>query len=126
MPSVYATRDLTFWYHQKSLLFFVSLASDNDESLEPSDMLLLSTSALNDKSRLKILKLLSRKNCTAGELSDALGLNASTVSRHLKVFKDTGLIDILSNDGRKIVYTFNHSGLESVMAIINKYLTGKE
>jgi len=126
MPSLYSSRDLTFWYENNNLIFFISPGADHKENIDPSDMLLLITSAFNDRSRLKILKLLHQKNCTAGDLAESLHLNASTVSRHLKIFKDTGMIDIFSNDGKKIVYTVNQSGLDSASKKLSAYLKGKE
>ena len=126
MPSIYAGRDLTFWHSGNNLLFFTSIETENDQSFEPSDMLLLYTSALNDKTRLKMLKFLSRGNCSAGELADFLQMNASTVSRHLKIFKDAGLVDLYSNDGKKIIYTINPSGLNVAFERLQTFILNRE
>lgn len=49
--------------------------------------------ALGHPARVKILRLLaSRNSCVCGELVDELPLAQSTVSQHLKVLKDAGLI----------------------------------
>lgn len=49
--------------------------------------------ALGHPARVRILKLLIEKDrCIAGELSDELPLAASTVSQHLKLLKEAGLI----------------------------------
>lgn len=43
--------------------------------------------------RVKILRLLTRRDtCVCGEIVDELPLAQSTVSQHLKVLKETGLI----------------------------------
>ncbi len=125
-PSIYSSRDLTFWYENNNLVFFIALGSVDKNIIEPSDMLLLITSAFNDRTRLKMLNFLSRKNCTAGELADYLQMNASTVSRHLKVFKDAGFIDLFSNDGKKIVYTINRPGIVKGIDNIKRFLENKE
>lgn len=49
--------------------------------------------ALAHPARVKILRILAARNsCVCGELVDELPLAQSTVSQHLKVLKDAGLI----------------------------------
>jgi ArsR family transcriptional regulator len=49
--------------------------------------------ALGHPARVKILRLLATRNaCVCGELVDELPLAQSTVSQHLKVLKQAGLI----------------------------------
>ena len=49
--------------------------------------------ALGHPARVQILRLLVRKDsCICGEIVDELPLAQSTVSQHLKVLKDSGLI----------------------------------
>lgn len=122
MPSLFATRELTFWYEGKTLLFFIAPRSAEKGAAEPTDMHLLYTSALNDRTRLKMLKILAGGNRTAGALADQLKLNASTVSRHLKLFKDTGFIEIVSNDGRQIVYALNRNGINQAWESLKHYI----
>jgi len=126
MPSIFASRDLTFWYSGNKLLFYVALNKEESCTFEPSDMDLLYSSALNDKTRLKMLKYMSGKNCTAGELAEFLGMNASTISRHLKIFKDTGFVDLHSNDGKQIIYTVNRSGIKQAFSKLSVFLLGEE
>ncbi len=48
--------------------------------------------ALGHPARLRIVKLLSATECICGSLVDQLPLSQSTVSQHLKVLRDAGLI----------------------------------
>lgn len=49
--------------------------------------------ALGHPARVKILRLLSRDNkCVCGDIVDGLGFAQSTVSQHLKILKEAGLI----------------------------------
>lgn len=49
--------------------------------------------ALGHPARLRILRLLAERNtCICGEIVDELPLAQATVSEHLKVLRDTGLI----------------------------------
>lgn len=56
------------------------------------DYLLRTTKALADPGRLKILKLLEQQELCVCELQVALGLAQPTVSKHLKILEEAGLI----------------------------------
>jgi ArsR family transcriptional regulator len=49
--------------------------------------------ALADKNRLKIFKMLQRKKMCVCELAAALDISMPSVSRHLSLMKDAGLIE---------------------------------
>ncbi|MDD5258871.1 MAG: metalloregulator ArsR/SmtB family transcription factor [bacterium] len=49
--------------------------------------------ALADKNRLRILKMLQRKPMCVCEIREVLGLAQPTVSKHLKILKDAGIIE---------------------------------
>jgi len=60
--------------------------------------------ALGHPARVRILRLLAEKNgCVCGDIVDEVGLAQSTVSQHLAVLKDAGLIrgDV---DGPRVCY----------------------
>jgi len=48
--------------------------------------------ALSDPSRVKVVRMLTRREMCACEIVDLLGLAQPTVSRHLRVLQDAGLI----------------------------------
>ncbi|ROQ92347.1 ArsR/SmtB family transcription factor [Desulfosoma caldarium] len=49
--------------------------------------------ALSDPSRVKILKMLTRRELCVCELQAGLGLAQPTVSKHLKILEDAGLVE---------------------------------
>jgi ArsR family transcriptional regulator len=49
--------------------------------------------AVADKNRLRIFKMLQHKKMCVCELSAALGISMPSVSRHLSMMKDAGLIE---------------------------------
>ncbi len=51
------------------------------------------TKALSDSSRIKIVKMLQHKTMCVCELTKALALAQPTVSKHLKILVDAGLVD---------------------------------
>jgi DNA-binding transcriptional ArsR family regulator len=50
--------------------------------------------ALADESRRTMLEMLRTKPATAGELADALPIARPGVSRHLRVLREAGLVDV--------------------------------
>ena len=62
--------------------------------------------ALADPSRRGVIDLLRRKPRRAGELADELGLTAPAMSRHLRVLRDSGLVERAfdDDDARAKVY----------------------
>lgn len=75
--------------------------------------------ALSDPNRVKMIKLLQRRVMCVCEMQEALGLAQSTVSKHLKILEDTGLITYVKegqwvnyrlSDGTKNPYVANLLG----------------
>lgn len=63
--------------------------------------------AIAHPARVRILRvLLARQACICGELVDQMNLAQSTVSQHLKILKESGLI-IGEIDGPKVCYGVN-------------------
>ncbi len=70
--------------------------------------------ALSDPNRVRILKLLGKKELCVCELQDLVGLAQSTVSKHMKLLEEAGLVDF-RKDGSWIIYRLT-SGEESAYA----------
>lgn len=49
--------------------------------------------ALANESRLRIVDRLSRGECSVGDLTDMVGSDVSTVSKHLAVLRAHGIVD---------------------------------
>ncbi|MCX8044562.1 MAG: metalloregulator ArsR/SmtB family transcription factor [Desulfobacterota bacterium] len=60
--------------------------------------------ALSDKNRLRILKMLQSKKMCVCELAAALGITQPSVSKHLSILKEAGLVHD-TRDGQWIDYT---------------------
>lgn len=73
--------------------------------------------ALGHPARVQILRLLVRKNaCICGDIVEELPLAQSTVSQHLKVLKECGLIrgDV---DGPRVSYCVSPRALRRLKAL---------
>jgi len=74
--------------------------------------------ALGHPARVRILRLLAcRATCICGEIVDEVGLAQSTVSQHLKVMKEAGIIQG-EIDGPRVCYCLNPRTLERLKALV--------
>lgn len=88
------------------------------EGPEADEELASLAKALGHPVRVQILRLLtSRVSCVCGEIVDELPLAQSTVSQHLRVLKDAGLIrgEI---DGPRTCYCLEPRGLRRLRVLI--------
>ena len=62
--------------------------------------------ALADPTRREILRMLREKDLAAGEIAARFDMTAPTVSHHLSVLKEAGLVQAERN-GRSVVYSLD-------------------
>lgn len=81
--------------------------------------------ALGDRNRLRIIKMLQKRQLCVGEITEILGLATSTVSKHLSVLRDAGIVNDLK-DGKWAIYHLNHSAknlyISSLLPLISFWL----
>jgi ArsR family transcriptional regulator len=70
--------------------------------------------ALSDPTRREILKLLRNGPKTSGEIAEKFPSAWATISRHLAVLRDAGLI-LSERNGQQIVYELNTTVFEDVV-----------
>ena len=70
--------------------------------------------ALSDPTRREILKILRNGPKTSGELAEKFPSAWATISRHLAVLRDAGLI-LSERNGQQIVYELNTTVFEDVV-----------
>jgi ArsR family transcriptional regulator, arsenate/arsenite/antimonite-responsive transcriptional repressor len=76
--------------------------------------------AVAHPARVRILRiLLAQKACLCGELVDQLPLAQSTVSQHLKILKEAGVVQG-EIDGPKICYCVNSASLERLKKLVSE------
>jgi ArsR family transcriptional regulator len=88
------------------------------EGPEADEQLAELAKAIGHPARIQILRLLVRKDaCICGEIVEELPLAQSTVSQHLKVLKDAGLIrgDV---DGPRVCYCVEPRALRRLKALV--------
>lgn len=89
--------------------------SMNDEQkLKDFESLALACKALSHPARLAILQTLARRgSCICGEIVDVMPLSQATVSQHLKVLKEAGLITG-EVDGPRSCYCINAENISGL------------
>lgn len=70
--------------------------------------------ALADPTRRQILELLRERPLTSGEIAGAFPSAWPTISRHLSVLKEAGLI-AAERQGQHVIYELNTSVVEDVV-----------
>jgi DNA-binding transcriptional ArsR family regulator len=76
--------------------------------------------ALADESRRTVLEVLRRHPATAGELADRLPIARPGVSRHLRVLREAGLVDV-RQDAQRRVYSLRPEPLAEVDTWLGPY-----
>ncbi len=70
--------------------------------------------ALKDPTRRKILELLKEKDLSAGEISRNFNISKPSISHHLDLLKQAGLV-ISEKKGQFMIYSLNTSILEDIL-----------
>ncbi|GAA4417409.1 autorepressor SdpR family transcription factor [Nibrella viscosa] len=71
--------------------------------------------ALNDPTRRQILDLLREADLTAGEIAEQFDMTRPSISHHLDLLKQAGLVEA-TKKGQFIIYTINTTVLDELLA----------
>lgn len=70
--------------------------------------------ALSDETRREILKMLSNKDMSAGEISDRFSMSKPSISKHLDILREAELISS-EKKGQFVIYSINTSIIQEVL-----------
>lgn len=70
--------------------------------------------ALNDNTRREILELLKKSDLTAGEIADHFNISKPSISHHLDLLKQAGLVDA-DKQGQFIYYSLNTTVVDEIL-----------
>src|SRR5262245_58730896 len=76
--------------------------------------------AVAEPRRRQILDLLARGERPVGQLVDELGLAQPQVSKHLRVLREVGAVDV-EHDGRRRIYRLNGQALKPIHDWVKTY-----
>lgn len=77
--------------------------------------------ALSDPTRREILNLLKQKEMTAGEIVEHFQVSGATISQHLSILKQAGLVDD-QKSGKYIYYRLNLTVFEEILSWIQGFM----
>lgn len=88
------------------------------ETPEADEELARLAKAIGHPARVRILRMLSRKEArVCSQIVDELPLAQSTVSEHLRIMKEAGLVRS-SQDGPRVGYCINYETLRKLKALV--------
>lgn len=81
--------------------------------------------ALGDEHRLRILRLLAKKELSAGEILESMDIVQSTLSHHMKVLTDNGVVTA-TRSGKWTIYSVNRPVLQEAAERLEAFLREAE
>ena len=81
--------------------------------------------ALNDPTRRDILELLKEQDLSAGEIADHFNISKPSISHHLDLLKQAGLVDAEKN-GQFIHYSLNTTVVDELIKWILQFKSKKK
>ena len=76
--------------------------------------------ALNDPTRREILALLNRGDLTAGEIADKFEMSKPSISHHLDLLKQAGLV-VSIREGQFMKYSINTTVFDGVVVWLMQF-----
>lgn len=80
--------------------------------------------ALNDATRREILELLKDRDMTAGEIADQFNMTKPSISHHLDLLKQAGLV-VSIKDGQFIHYSINTTVMDEMLKWMMQFKSKK-
>ncbi|MFD2918736.1 autorepressor SdpR family transcription factor [Terrimonas rubra] len=81
--------------------------------------------ALNDATRREILELLQRQDLSAGEIVEHFNLSWPSVSHHLDILKQAGLVTS-KKEGQYVYYSLNTTVVDEILKWLLQFKTKKK
>jgi ArsR family transcriptional regulator, arsenate/arsenite/antimonite-responsive transcriptional repressor len=70
--------------------------------------------ALNDQTRREILEMLRKGDKTAGEIADQFNISKPSISHHLDLLKQAGLVESVK-EGQYVYYSLNATMVDEII-----------
>jgi len=80
--------------------------------------------ALSDQTRRDILKLLGKKDRTAGEIADCFSISRPAITRHLDILREAELISS-EKKGQYVIYSINVTVLQEALSGFLSFFDGE-
>jgi DNA-binding transcriptional ArsR family regulator len=94
-----------------------------NKPLENSERLLDLCKAIGHETRFAIIKLLIQRTQFCGDLVTELGVAQSTVSHHLKILRQAGIV-IAEDQGNWVCYRLDPNTIQEMRDLLEKFVDG--
>ena len=81
--------------------------------------------ALADPTRREILRALRSGDLSAGDIAARFDMTAPSISHHLNVLKEAGLVQA-ERDGRHIIYSLNSTTMQELLQELLEFVKTRE
>jgi len=81
--------------------------------------------ALNDATRRSILELLQERDMTAGEIADQFNISFPSISHHLDLLRQAGLVRS-EKDGQRVIYSLNTTVVDDILKWLMQFKSKKK
>ena len=81
--------------------------------------------ALNDATRREILEMLKNRDLTAGEIADRFRMSKPTISHHLDILRQAGLVNA-EKEGQFIRYSINTTVFDEMLKWMMQFKNRKK
>ena len=81
--------------------------------------------ALADPTRREILRALRAGDLSAGDIAARFDMTAPSISHHLNVLKEAGLVQA-ERDGRHIIYSLNSTTMQELLQELLEFVKTRE
>lgn len=81
--------------------------------------------ALNDATRRSILELLQERDMTAGEIADQFDISFPSISHHLDLLRQAGLVRS-EKDGQRVIYSLNTTVVDDILKWLMQFKSKKK
>ncbi len=128
VPSYFGPHHLIFYgYGSTTLIYDCQITEQRREELDRLEEEIIATAkALDDKTRLELLKWIVREPQLYGrKLAEICHISQPSVSRHLRILKEAGIIEERPIDNR-IAYEVHREKIENLSQQLTTYLYEQE
>jgi DNA-binding transcriptional ArsR family regulator len=123
IPSTFSAPHLWIGFDADRLWIYINTPVPAAEVERVPSAILSVAKALSDETRVLIYKAVLKRPCYTQELARHLGLAEPTVSRHLKVLKEAGLVRS-EKEGPLVLYTGVLGPVDQLPARLREFLRG--
>lgn len=90
-----------------------------DQAIDSDEAIATTARALGHPARIRIVRLLlERDRCIGGDIVDEVGLAQSTVSEHLRILKEAGIV-VGEIERPRVCYSLSSKRLSELSALIS-------